>query len=139
MPLTLLLGPANCGKVALLLDRFVEAVESGATPYLVVPTRPDIELAERDLGVRRPALVAGLHAGGRAVLESVGGEDRSGLRGTAAALLGGRLEAWDDAPVFAYGFEDVTGVQLAALRALSGRCAVTVSLPYEAGRPAFVA
>src|SRR5947207_4833133 len=189
MPLTLLLGPANCGKVALLLDRFVEAVESGATPYLVVPTRPDIELAERDLVVRRPALLGGmigtfddlfervlircgrstaslgglerrlavertvreaqletlsepahftgfgdglarlfddlaaaaepeqlerrlasfaeagrraelaaLYAGYRALLESVGAEDRSGLRGTAAALLGGRLEAWDDAP-----------------------------------------
>jgi ATP-dependent helicase/DNAse subunit B len=230
MPLTLLLGPANCGKVALLLDRFVEAVESGATPYLVVPTRPDVELAERDLVLRRPALLGGmigtfddlfervlvrcgrstgslsglerrlaveravdeaqletlaaparftgfgdglarlfddlasaaepeqlerrlarfiepgrraelaaLHAGYRALLESVGADDRSGLRGQAAVLLGGRLEAWDDAPVFAYGFEDVTGVQLAALRALAGRCPVTVSLPYEAGRPAFSA
>jgi hypothetical protein len=60
MPLTLLLGPANCGKVALLLDRFVEAVESGATPFLVVPTRPDVELAERDLVRRRPALLGGM-------------------------------------------------------------------------------
>ncbi len=230
MPLTLLLGPANCGKVALLLDRFVEAVESGASPYLVVPTRPDVELAERDLVQRRAALLGGmigtfddlfervlarcgrsadslgglerrlaversvreaqletlaaparftgfgdglarlfdevaaaaepdqlerrltgfaqpgrraeiaaLHAGYRALLEGVGTDDRSGLRGQAAALLGGRLEAWDETPVFAYGFEDVTGVQLAALRALSGRCPVTVSLPYEAGRPAFAA
>ena len=38
--------------------------------------------------------------------------------------------------MFAYGFEDVSGVQLAALRALAARCPVMVSLPYEPGRPA---
>ena len=43
MPLTLLLGPANCGKVATLLDRFADAVDAGAAPTLVVPTRPDVE------------------------------------------------------------------------------------------------
>ena len=41
--------------------------------------------------------------------------------------------------MLAYGFEDVTGVQLAALRALAGRGPVTVSLPYETGREAFAA
>ncbi len=230
MPLTLLLGPANCGKVALLLDRFVDAVDAGATPFLVVPTRPDVELAERDLVRRRPALLggvigtfddlfervlivsgrpaaslgslerrlvlervvadaqletlaaparfsgfvdglarlfddlasadqpaglerrlqafstagrrgelAGLYGGYRARLDELGVPDRAGQRGAAAELLAGSLEAWDDAPVYAYGFEDVTGVQLAALRALSARCEVTVSLPYETGRPAFSA
>lgn len=230
MPLTLLLGPANCGKVALLLDRFVESLDSGQTPFLVVPTRPDVELAEHDLVRRRPALLGGmigtfddlfervlercgqptsalgslerrlaleravresdletlaaparfagfvdglgrlfddlaaasqpaqlerrlarfdgpgrrgelaaLHSRYRGLLAELAVHDRAGLRGHAAELLDGRLEAWDDSPVLAYGFEDVTGVQLAALRALSARCAVTVSLPYEAGRPAFAA
>jgi hypothetical protein len=32
MPLTLLLGPANCGKVAQLFDRFAEQVDAGAAP-----------------------------------------------------------------------------------------------------------
>ena len=57
----------------------------------------------------------------------------------AAELVASRLDAWDGAPVLAYGFEDVTGVQLAALRALAGRGPVTVSLPYETGREAFAA
>src|SRR5437764_6704155 len=60
MPLTLLLGPANCGKVAHLLDRFVEQVDAGASPALIVPTRPDVELAERDLLERRPVVMGGL-------------------------------------------------------------------------------
>ncbi|MDX6550728.1 MAG: hypothetical protein QOJ31_1412, partial [Gaiellales bacterium] len=230
MPLTLLLGPANSGKVARLFERFVESLDAGQTPFLVVPTRPDVELAEHDLVRRRPALLGGmigtfddlfervlercgqstaglgslerrlvleravreselqtlaaparfagfteglgrlfdelaaasppaqlerklqrlagtgrrgelaaLHGRYRGLLAELAVHDRAGLRGHAAELLDGRLEAWDDSPVLAYGFEDVTGVQLAALRALSARCAVTVSLPYETGRPAFAA
>src|SRR5205807_3360578 len=60
MPLTLLLGPANCGKVATLLDRFAEQVDGGASPTLIVPTRPDVELAERDLLERRAAVMGGM-------------------------------------------------------------------------------
>jgi hypothetical protein len=60
MPLTLLLGPANCGKVAMLLDRFAEQIDAGAAPTLVVPTRPDVELAERDLLDRRGVVLGGL-------------------------------------------------------------------------------
>ena len=60
MPLTLLLGPANCGKVAQLFDRFAEQVDAGAAPTLVVPTRPDVELAERDLLARRSAVLGGM-------------------------------------------------------------------------------
>ena len=60
MPLTLLLGPANCGKVALLLDRFAEAGRRGDAPTLVVPNRPDVELAERDLLARRGVVLGGL-------------------------------------------------------------------------------
>ena len=60
MPLTLLLGPANCGKVAQLIDRFAEQIDTGAAPTLVVPTRPDVELAERDLLARRSAVLGGM-------------------------------------------------------------------------------
>src|SRR3954454_3107599 len=256
MPLTLLLGPANCGKVAQLFDRFAEQVDAGAAPTLVVPTRPDVELAERsaerveagaapprgvpprpdvelaerDLLARRSAVLGGmigtfddlfervlercgepsaalatlprrlvleqvvreagldqlaapsrfagfvdglgrmfndlagsappellerrlaacaepgrrlelavLHGAFRARLAELGIRDRAGGHGRAAELLETRLEAWDDSPVFAYGFEDVSGVQLAALRALAARCPVMVSLPYEPGRPALAA
>jgi ATP-dependent helicase/DNAse subunit B len=57
MGLSLVLGPAHAGKVALLLERFLEVLEDD--PWLVVPTRGDVERVERDLIRRRPALLAG--------------------------------------------------------------------------------
>ena len=47
MPLTLLAGPANAGKVALLLDRF--AADIARDPVLIVPNRPEALRVGRDL------------------------------------------------------------------------------------------
>ncbi len=41
--------------------------------------------------------------------------------------------------MLAYGFEDMTTAQVRALLALAARVDVTVSLPYEVGRPAYAA
>src|SRR5438132_14424639 len=57
MPLTLLAGPANAGKVALLLERYV--AEVAREPYLIVPNRPDVDRAERELLRRTGALLGG--------------------------------------------------------------------------------
>src|SRR5918992_4592439 len=57
MPLGLLLGPANAGKVARLLDRYVEAIDQ--EPFLVVPNRADVDRVERELLVRSPGLLGG--------------------------------------------------------------------------------
>jgi len=57
MPLRLVVGPANAGKVALLLERYLQ--ELGRSPVLVVPTRPDVERVERDLLARVPAILGG--------------------------------------------------------------------------------
>src|SRR5919201_1489126 len=57
MPLALLVGPANAGKVARLLDRYLESLDR--EPVLVVPNRPDRERVERDLLGRSPALLGG--------------------------------------------------------------------------------
>jgi ATP-dependent helicase/nuclease subunit B len=57
MSLQLVVGPANAGKVALLLDRYLEVLERD--PLLVVPNRPDVERAQRDLLTRVPALLGG--------------------------------------------------------------------------------
>jgi ATP-dependent helicase/DNAse subunit B len=55
--LTLITGPANAGKVALLLRRYLEVLPR--EPVLIVPTRPDVEQAERDLLELQPALLGG--------------------------------------------------------------------------------
>jgi ATP-dependent helicase/DNAse subunit B len=213
--LNLITGPANAGKVALLLRRYLEALPQ--EPYLIVPNRSDVERVERDLLAIQPALLGGsigtfddlfrriarddgdakrvaseaqralvvrralagrsLNGLGRsarfggfadALLATIGelesglldpndlegelgalyadyrGEldrlelwDRDLLRRRAAERIAGELDAWSGEPVFAYGFEDLTGAEWALLQALAGRSDVTVSIPYEPGRAAF--
>src|SRR6185369_5744131 len=214
MALTLLAGPANAGKVALLLERYRAELER--EPVLIVPNRSDVDRVERELlascgallggrigtfddlfrlmqtrGEHRPvatdaqrALIvrralsrarlngwtrsarfggfadalsstlgelesglvepseldgdlAGLYGEYRSELDKLGLWDRDLQRRAAAERVAGELDAWDGRPVFAYGFEDLTGAQWALLEALAGRADVTVSLPYEPGRPAF--
>ena len=215
MPLSLLAGPANAGKVALLLERYLAALDSD--PYLIVPNRPDVDRAERELLARAGALVGGsigtfedlferiasgnggrrrvvteaqrslllrrvvaqargdglgrsarfagfaeslgstvaelesallepgeldgeladLYAAYRAELDRLELWDRELTRRYAAERVAGALEAWVGQPVFAYGFEDLTGAEWSLLEALAGRAEVTVSLPYEPGRDAF--
>jgi ATP-dependent helicase/DNAse subunit B len=214
--LNLITGPANAGKVALLLRRYLEALPQ--EPYLIVPNRSDVERVERDLLAIQPALLGGsigtfddlfarivrdggearrvateaqrvlvvrralagrslnglgrsarfggfadallatvgelesglldpndlegelgaLYAAYRAELDRLGLWDRDLLRRRAAECIAGELEAWSGEPVFAYGFEDLTGAEWALLQALAGRSDVTVSIPYEPGRTAFV-
>ncbi len=215
MPLRLIVGPANAGKVELLLGRFLDALER--EPVLIVPNRSDVERVERELLTRRPALLGGsigtfddvferiaggardarpllsqaqrallvrrvvaavrldrlsasarfggfadilqqalgelesglldpsdldgdlaaLYAAYRAELDRLGLWDRDLLRRRAAERLRSDLSAWHGEPVFAYGFEDLTGAEWALLEALAARTEVTVSLPYEPGRPVF--
>src|SRR5207342_2815933 len=52
-----LAGPANAGKVALLLDRYLADI--GREPVLIVPNRADIDRVERDLLGRAGALLGG--------------------------------------------------------------------------------
>ncbi|MET0938470.1 MAG: PD-(D/E)XK nuclease family protein [Gaiellaceae bacterium] len=209
MPLTLLAGPANAGKVALLLDRF--AADIAREPVLVVPNRAEVLRVQHDLVAGGKAVVGGsvgtfddLFAGiargngdHRAVLtdtqrglllrrlgraaspfsgfaETLGATiaelesglvepedvepglrdllrayrdeldrlerwDRDHERRYAADRVAGDLAAWDGRPVYAYGFEDLTGAQWALVEGLAGRADVTVSLPYEPGRLAFTA
>jgi ATP-dependent helicase/DNAse subunit B len=215
MGLSLVVGPAHVGKVALLLERYLDVLERD--PWLVVPNRVDVDRVERDLVRRRPALLAGtvgtfddlfrhiasagtetlpvaseiqralavrraltrvelddlstsattsgfadtllqtigelesglvdaseldgdlprLVAAYREELATLGLHDRDSLRRHAVERLRGDLDAWSGAPVFAYGFEDLTGVEQALLEALAARTDVAVSIPYEPGRAAF--
>ena len=216
MGLSLLVGPANAGKVALLLERYLESI--GREPVLIVPNGADVEPIERDLLARCGALTGGsigtfddvfrqiawteaegvrpviadaqrrlllgrivagarldglaesarfpgfAHALGEAIAEAeaalldpaelegpfavlyaryreeldrLGVWDRELVRAHGADLVGHRLGAWDGRPVFAYGFEDLTGAQWALIEALAGRADVTISLPYEPARVVF--
>ena len=55
--LNLITGPANAGKVALLLRRYLDALPR--EPYLIVPNRSDVEERERELLEIQPALLGG--------------------------------------------------------------------------------
>ena len=61
MPLRLIAGPANAGKVELLLGRYLDALGSstGLEPVLIVPNRADVDRVELELLARRPALLGG--------------------------------------------------------------------------------
>jgi len=208
-------GPANAGKVELLLERYLARLAD--EPVLIVPNRSDVDRVERELlarcgcllggsigtfddlferiadgdRLRRPVATDGqravvvrraltraplgtlapsartagfadglrqtlgelesglldpedldgdlaeLYRAYRGELDRLGLWDRDLLRRRAAERLASELDAWQGAPVFAYGFEDLTGAEWALLEALAGRADVTVSLPYEPGRPAF--
>ena len=98
-------------------------------------------LSELESGLLEPEQLDGdlglLYAAYRAELDRLGLWDRDLLRRRAVERLRSELDAWDGRPVFAYGFEDLTGAEWGLLEALSGRTEVTVSLPYEPGRAAF--
>jgi len=57
MPLRLIAGPANAGKVERLLDRYLATLDR--EPVLIVPNRSDVDRVERELLARRPALLGG--------------------------------------------------------------------------------
>ena len=215
MGLSLLAGPANAGKVALLLERYLARLDD--EPTLIVPNVSDVDRVERDLldrsgclfdgtigtfddlfrrlghgdpearpvatdaqralivrrviaaapldGLSRSAHTAGfadslvqtlgeleqgmldpqdlegdlgrLYAAYRDELDRLGLWDRDLMRRRAADRLATDLDAWHGEPVFAYGFEDLTGAEWSLLEALAGRTDVEVSLPYEPGRIAF--
>jgi ATP-dependent helicase/DNAse subunit B len=211
MPLRLIAGPENVGKVERLLDRYLATLDR--EPVLIVPNRSDVDRVERELLARRPALLGGtigtfddiferivgrqpvlsptqrtllvrrvlstaalnglsasarfggfadellrtigelesgmldpedvegdlapLYTAYRAELDRLDLWDRDLLRRRAAERLQSDFAAWNDEPVYAYGFEDLTGAQWALLEALASRTDVSVSLPYEPGRPVF--
>jgi ATP-dependent helicase/DNAse subunit B len=98
-------------------------------------------LAELESGLLDPADLAGdlasLYGAYRETLDRLKLWDRDLERRSAAERLAHDLDAWDGSPVFAYGFEDLTGAEWSLLEALAGRADVQVSLPYEPGRVAF--
>ena len=57
--LSLLVGPANAGKVSLLLERYLAALAEGREPTLIVPGRSDVDRVERELVARHGCVFGG--------------------------------------------------------------------------------
>src|SRR5918998_392048 len=83
MSLALLVGPANAGKVARLLDRYLAAADR--SPVLIVPNRADVERVERDLLARSPGLLGGWIGTFDDLFERIG---RTGRRGDRRPRIG---------------------------------------------------
>ena len=64
--------------------------------------------------------LAGLYGAYRSELDRLGLWDRDLLRRRAAERVQSELEAWNGEPVFAYGFEDLTGARVGAPRGARG-------------------
>ncbi len=80
-----------------------------------------------------------VYAAYRAALERAGRVDEAGLARAALASLRAAPERWGGTPVFLYGFDDFTGLELEALEALAvgAGADVTASLTFEDEHPAF--
>lgn len=96
MGLSLVVGPAHAGKVALLLERFLGALERD--PWLIVPNRSDVDRIERELVACRGALLAGTVATFDTLFESIargggGGEGRRLIGEAERALVVRRVVA----------------------------------------------
>jgi ATP-dependent helicase/DNAse subunit B len=74
-------------------------------------------------------------------LESAGLVDEPLFAWRALDALRREPRGWGHTPLFVYGFDDFTPLELDALETVAGRCEgdVTVSLPFEPGRSAFKA
>jgi RecB family exonuclease len=83
--------------------------------------------------------LAALHRAYRAGLEAVGRPDEATRAVAAVDVLRREPVRWGGTPVFVYGFDDLTRIQLDTIEALALQVGapVTVSLPYEPGREAF--
>ena len=95
MGLSLVVGPAHAGKVALLLGRYLDVLERD--PWLVVPNRADVERVERDLLRRRPALLAGRIGTFDDLFEQIvaGDPERRGVASDAQRALAARRAVAD--------------------------------------------
>ncbi|MBN1528498.1 MAG: exodeoxyribonuclease V subunit gamma [Thermoleophilaceae bacterium] len=83
--------------------------------------------------------VASVYGGYRRALDEAGLVDSELFAWRALDALRLDPARWDGAPVYVYGFDDFTVLELDALETIAVRCGaqVVVSLPFEPGREAF--
>src|SRR5438046_10749401 len=84
MGLSLVVGPAHAGKVALLLERYLQAIDRD--PWLIVPARGDVERVEHDLLTRAGVLLSGRIGTFDDLFEEIAAGSRSTLRDAPPAV-----------------------------------------------------
>jgi ATP-dependent helicase/DNAse subunit B len=82
--LSLVAGPANAGKVALLLGRYLARLDD--EPFLIVPNRADVDRVERDLLRRVGCLLGGSIGTFDDLFARIAGENHPGNRRLATAV-----------------------------------------------------
>lgn len=120
--------------------RFAEELERS----MIGPERLERALAEwAGSGPRRTYAreVAAVYAGYARGLEAAGLVDDALYQWRALNVLSADPGSWGSTPVFLYGFDDFTPLELEAIDTLAGRAGahVVVSFPFEPGREAFKA
>ncbi|HEX3291045.1 MAG TPA: PD-(D/E)XK nuclease family protein [Gaiella sp.] len=129
------------GARAVLLKRVCDAVDPDGARFPGFADAVGRSLAELDGALLDPddlpPALAAIAAGYRDALARLGVWDRGSLRRRAVERLTGDLASWGGSPVFAHGFEDLTGAEWRLLEALSARAEVQVSIPYEPGRAVY--
>ena len=121
MGLSLVIGPAHAGKVALLLDRYLTLADRD--PWLIVPNRADVERVERDLLARCGGLLGGRISTFDGVFEYLargGDPGRPLVAGAGRALLVGRAigPARESGPSSRFaGYSEALGAALAEIGA----------------------
>jgi ATP-dependent helicase/DNAse subunit B len=138
--LTVLARPASRPGFARAATRFVAELERST----VEPQRLAQALARWAGDGPRAAFaseLAALYRSYRSALDAAGLVDDELYAWRALDALRARPEAWGPTPVFVYGFDDFTPIELALIETLAGEAGaeVHVSLPYEEGRDAFEA
>ena len=119
---------ASAGFAAAAVALIGELGRAGVGPHELRGALPP---RARELG----DLVAAYHAR----LDRLGRDDGERLAGRAIAALAAAPDRWPGRPVFLYGFDDLTPLQVDAIRALAAACEVTVALTWEPDRAAFAA
>ena len=106
---------------------------------LVTPGRFARALRAWDGAPAHAGELAALYSAYHRLLGRLGTVDEEGFARAALDALRERPAAWGARPVFFYGYDDLTPLQVDAVETLAGRAQadVCVALPYEAGREAF--
>jgi len=126
-PLRALARSAHAPGFAIALDDLIAELQAA----LVSPDELRAAAAGVEGGGAHERELAELYAAYVRLRDGAGRTDAGGIALAAAAALRAHPDAWGSRPVFFYGFDDLTAVQLELVRLLAARTEVTFALTFE--------